>query len=350
MTGHLENKRRLYAGLSRLAEAAPDQQRGCIGDLYHPHATWRGSHPLNDITGTDAIEATVWQPLARAMPDLERRDLIVIGGQYEGRDMVACMGHYCGTFRRDWLGIPATGRPVYLRYGEVHVIEDGLITQSSCLWDMLDLIRQAGFWPIAPSLGTEGMWPGPLTADGIVLREMNAQEGEANLLQTLAMHKALGDYNDLDHAGREGLLTMPQKEYWHPKMMWYGPSGIGTTRGLQGFVDYHQLPFRIAFPNRKGGAQITDRSKGGHYVRLGDGPYSVTGGWPSVRAHHSGGNFLGVGPTGRDVQMRVMDFYLHHEGLIRENWVPIDIIDLLMQMGVDVFDRMQSHFRRGSLL
>ena len=45
--------------------------------------------------------------------------------------------------------------------------------------------------------------------------------------------------------------------------------------------------------------------------------------------------------------MRVMDFYLHHEGLIRENWIPLDILDVLMQMGVDVFDRMQSHFRRG---
>ena len=349
MTVHLENKRRLYAGLSRLAEASSGDLRARLADLYHPAAEWRGSHPLNEMSGTDAIEAQVWQPLLTAIPDLERRDLIVLGGEYEGRDMVACMGHYCGTFRRDWLGIPATGRPVYLRYGEVHVVEDGQIVQSSCLWDMLDLIRQAGFWPIAPSLGTEGMWPGPLTADGIVLRETDAAEGEANLLQTLAMHKALGDYDDRNKAGREGLLTMPQKEYWHPKMMWYGPSGIGTTRGLQGFVDYHQLPFRIAFPNRKGGAQITDRSKGGHYVRLGDGDYSVTGGWPSVRAHHAGGNFLGVGPTGRDVQMRVMDFYLHHEGLIRENWVPIDIIDLLMQMGVDVFDRMRSHFRRGAL-
>ena len=99
---------------------------------------------------------------------------------------------------------------------------------------------------------------------------------------------------------------MPQKNHWHPKMMWYGPCGIGTTRGLQGFVDYHQLPFRIAFPNRRGG---------NHYVRIGDGPYSATAGWPSVHAKHLGGDFLDVAPTGRDVTMRVMDFYLHHEGL-----------------------------------
>ncbi len=45
--------------------------------------------------------------------------------------------------------------------------------------------------------------------------------------------------------------------------------------------------------------------------------------------------------------MRVMDFYLHHEGLIRENWVPLDILDLMMQLGVDVMARMQSLFRRG---
>jgi hypothetical protein len=37
--------------------------------------------------------------------------------------------------------------------------------------------------------------------------------------------------------------------------------------------------------------------------------------------------------------MRVMDFYLHHEGLIRENWVPIDMLHLFQQMGVDFLAR-----------
>ena len=35
--------------------------------------------------------------------------------------------------------------------------------------------------------------------------------------------------------------------------------------------------------------------------------------------------------------MRVMDFYLHNEGLIRENWVPIDIAHILYQMDIDIF-------------
>jgi len=337
----LKNKRHLYETLYALAAAGPDRLREHLEVAYHPNASWRGSHPLNEMMGLDNIEETIWRPLIHSFPDLERRDLILIGGPYEGRDYVAALGHYCGTFREDWLTIPATGKPVYLRYGEVHQVENGRIVQSTCLWDLLDLIRQAGFWPIAPSLGVESMWPGPITADGIVLTKQDPEVSAASIAQTLAMHKTLADYNDLDHLGREGLLAMPQKDHWHPKMMWYGPSGIGTTRGLGGFVDDHQLPFRLAFPNRKGGGQITDMTKGGHYIQLGDGKYSVTGGWPSVRAMHLGGDFLGTGPTGKEVTMRVMDFYLHHEGKIRENWVPIDIIELLLQMGIDVIARLQ---------
>ena len=350
---HLTNKRRIAAALCNVAEAHPRDIPALLEALYTPDARWRGSHPINELAGTQAIAAQGWAPLLASFPDLERRDQIVTGGSYQGRDYVAMVGHYCGTFRRDWLGIPATGRPVYLRYGEVHRVVDGRIVQSNCLWDVLDVIRQAGFWPLAPSLGTEGMWPGPITANGQVFRETDPVQSAANLAQTLAMHGTLGAYDDLAGAGREGLLAMPQRDHWHPKMMWYGPSGIGTTRGLQGFVDYHQLPFRRAFPKRKGGgqwdglAELQAQHGGGHYIRIGDGPYSVTGGWPSVFAMHVGPDFLGVAATGKPVTMRVMDFYLHDEGLIRENWVPLDVLDLLLQMGVDVMARMATIFRRG---
>lgn len=337
---HLRNKIMARDVLGRVAEASPATLDRQLAAAYHRDAHWRGSHPLNEMHGVEAIAAKVWRPLIESFPDLERRDTILIGGHSHGTDIVGAVGHYCGTFRRDWLAIPATGRPVYLRYGEMHVVRDGKIAQSTVLIDVLDLIRQAGFWPLAPSLGTEEQWPCPLTADGIVLDGQDPARSAASIAQTLAMHASLGAYDDTPGAGREGLLNMPQKEFWHPKMMWYGPCGIGTARGLQGFVDYHQLPFRIAFPNRRGG---------NHYVRIGDGAYSATGGWPSVHARHEGGNFLGTSPTGRDVTMRVMDFYLHHEGLIRENWVPLDIIDLLRQMDVDVLGRMQTFFRRGRM-
>ncbi|OBQ27350.1 MAG: hypothetical protein AN485_24450, partial [Anabaena sp. MDT14b] len=88
-------------------------------------------------------------------------------------------------------------------------------------------------------------------------------------------------------------------------MGWYGPSGIGTTRGLEGFVDYNQLPFRTAFP-RIPNKQPAGMGKhgGSHYVRIGDGSFSATGGWPSRHMMHLGGGWLGQAVTGRAITMR----------------------------------------------
>ena len=337
---HLQHKRFVVQALSALANSTQATLAARLSAAYHLDAVWRGSHPLNEVRGTAAIAATAWLPLITSFPDLERRDDLVLAGTYQGRHYVGAMGHHLGTFKRDFLGIPATGRAVFLRYGEMHELVDGRIAHSSVLVDLLDLMRQAHVWPLPPSLGVEGRWPAPIGRAGVLtVHEADPAEGATNLAQTLAMHGTLGAYNAQATEGRDGLLNMPQKQHWHPKMMWCGPAGIGTTRGLEGFVDDHQLPFRQAFPTRLGGQ---------HYVRMGDGAFSATGGWPSVTTRHEG-PFLGGGPTGREVAMRVMDFYHHDEGLIRENWVPIDIIHLLLQMDIDVFARMQSCRRRGGV-
>jgi predicted ester cyclase len=53
-----------------------------------------------------------------------------------------------------------------------------------------------------------------------------------------------------------------------------------------------------------------------------------------------GGGFMGLPPTGRPITMRVMDFWKRSDSLLDENWVFIDLVDLLGQMGVDVFQRL----------
>lgn len=354
---NIQNKIFVREAMDRILNAGVDGLEQALAAIYSHDAEWRGAHPLNDVSGPHAIAQTAWAPLRNAFPDLERRDEIVVGGRYINKqgietDLVACMGHYCGTFKKDWLGIPATGQPIFIRYGEVHRVQDGKIVQSSCLWDILDVIRQAGIWPLAPSWGQEGRWAGPITGDGLVMQAQNGEEGLASLAQTLAMHKTLHEYRRENIEGREGLINMPQKEHWHDKMMWYGPSAIGTTRGIEGFVDFHQLPFRLAFPGRVGGQTLVETNKSaniGHYIQIGDGPYSVTGGWPSVVSLHTGGDLFGTGPTQNNIEMRVMDFYLHHEGKIRENWVPIDVIHILLQMGVDIMARVRDQFGKNRL-
>ena len=144
---HIENKRRLYRCLADLAGSPLKELANRLEAIYHKDAHWRGSHPLNELDGIDAIAARVWQPLLHAFPDLERRDVIVVAGHHNEQDQVAMLGHYCGRFCKNWLGIPATGRPVFLRYAEIHSVTDGKISGSTVLIDLLDLMRQVGLWP-----------------------------------------------------------------------------------------------------------------------------------------------------------------------------------------------------------
>jgi len=312
------------------AAASPDATaQMALRDLYLPDAVAHISHPLNDIGGATAIEQKLWTPLRSSFTRLERTHTMIAAGSFAGFDMVAILGHYRGVFISDWLGIPATNKATWLRFGEVHRLDGGRIAESWILIDILDLMRQAGFWPLAPSLGAEGLWPAPAAGGDMSLSGVDADQGRTSLDLVLAMHAGLLSFDG------KNLDSMDIARFWTPGFAWYGPSGIGTTFGLEGFRRHHQIPFLVAFPDRKGGQ---------HICRIGDGPFVVTGGWPSVTATHTGDGFLGMPATGRKVGMRVMDFYRCEGELIAENWIPIDIINLLLQMGYDVFGRL-AHLR-----
>lgn len=337
-TENITNKQRVIAIMQAIIKTPLAELDEAIRAGYQSEANVNVTHPINELHGLTAIGEQVWKPLRQALPDVERRDDIVAGGIYRGTNWIGCLGHYVGTFENDWLGIPATRGVVAVRYAEGHELRDGKIAQSYLFIDFLDWMRQAGYWPIAPSLGCEMRWLPPMTHDGVVLTPQDNALSQASIERVLRMHAALGDYNGQPPT-RNVLDLMKMVNHWHPNFMWYGAGGIGTTRGLKGFEDYHQIPFLVAFPDRKG-------SEIGHFICVGDGRYVVTGGWGYLQATHTGDNFLGVPATGKRVAMRVMDFYRCDENTIVENWVPFDIPHLLLQMGVDVFGRMRHQFRQ----
>lgn len=292
--------------------------------LYHDQVAWHGPHPLNTQSGIVALHDQVWQPLQLAIPDIRRRDDIVVCGEFGGGVWVASSGHYSGNMMAPWLGIAPVGRLVNLRFGEFCRFEHGLVCESYLIFDLLDLMRQCGCWPLAPSLGVMEAVPGPATHDGV--RDMPSAVDDS--MRSLALVEAM--IAGLMRYDGTALASMEQERFWHPDFMWYGPAGIGSCMGHSAYRRDHQSPFLNAFPDRIGGD---------HKARLGDGNYVASTGWPSVRATHLGGGWLGIAPTGRKVGMRVMDFWRRDGDLLAENWVMIDILDLLNQMGVDVLAR-----------
>ncbi|MEM9426173.1 MAG: ester cyclase [Pseudomonadota bacterium] len=283
-------------------------------------------YPVGDGIGP----AHLWSllgPLAKAMPDLERREMITVAGTTpEGQDWVGCMGTYMGTSLAPFLDIPPTGHLAHMRYHEFFRIEDGRVTEAQVIWDIPELMMQAGAWPMAPQLGRYLCTPAPMTQDGLTTRG----DGQAALAHVVAMLTDL-----CRHPAEGGPEVMNLNAYWHPKFNWYGPAGIGTGRGIAGFRHWHQIPFLRAMPNRKLDAMGDLMS---HWIA--SGAYVAETGWPNMRLTVTGDGWMGIAPAGQEVTLRSLDFWRLEDGLIRENWVLVDLLDLYAQIGVDVLGRM----------
>jgi predicted ester cyclase len=309
-----------------LAAATPEGVRKAITQSFAPSAIIHMCHPFGDIAGPDVFD-TLYAPLLESMPDLERRDMIVLNGTTaEGQTWVGCMGNYMGTMMRPWLNIPPTGHLTHMRYHEFYKLDGDQIIEAQIIWDIPELMMQAQAWPMAPQLGKYLCTPAPMTQDGLTA------SGDGSVTQT----HVLNMLTDLcKHPANGGPEVMRLDTYWHPRFNWYGPAGIGTGRGIAGFRHWHQIPFLRAMPDRKLDAMGDLTS---HWFAQGN--YVCETGWPNMRLTLTHDGWMGIAPAGREVLLRSLDFWRMEDGLIRENWVLVDILDLYAQCGVDVFARM----------
>jgi predicted ester cyclase len=295
-----------------------------IPAVLAPDAAWHVAHPVGDLTGAEAIVERYLRPLHSALPGHMRRDELVLGNRSRVSPgyWVATLGHYVGNFVAPLWGVRPNGKLVFLRSGEFYRLDDrGRIDAAYILFDLLDVMRQTGQMPVPSLLGTEMLFPGPATHDGVLPSHPDRSDASAALVEAM-----LTDLRAYDPATFQSVGQTGQGGYWHRDMLWYGPGGVGANFTYPGFDRDHRVPFLTAFPDRVGG---------NHFSRFGDGNYVCSGGWPSMTMTHRG-PYLGVPPTGKPLTLRVMDFWRVQDGSIRENWVLLDLPELLMQMGVDV--------------
>ena len=132
------------------------------------------------------------------------------------------------------------------------------------------------------------------------------------------------------------MSRMEQDKYWHPDMKWFGPSGIGGCFTLEEFEDFHQRNWLHGFGDRQ-----LEVERGGVGVGfVGEGMYAAGGIWDMAFSYHHG-EYAGIPATGKLMTMRDFDWYRREGDYLIENWVPIDMIDLCRQMGVDLMERLR---------
>lgn len=230
-----------------------------------------------------------------------------------------------------WLDIPPTGHFAHIRYHEFYRLEGGEVVEMQAIWDIPELMMQAGVWPLAPSLGRETLVPGPASQDGIVPGPYDAPRAETSRSLVIDMLTHM-----TRHPSQGGPEVMQMSRFWHPRMMWYGPAGIGTCRGIAGFRNWHQIPFLDAMPDRG------QHPEGITHHFFADGDYAAVTGWPDMKQTLTGGGWLGLPATGQTITLRSLDFWRIEGDKIRENWVLVDLLDVYAQLGLDVFTRMRS--------
>jgi len=297
---------------------------------------WHGYAPLGSLAGIDDFIGSFWQPLLHSFPDLTRETHLFFGGQSNGRvdgDMtldghqwVTGTGYFHATFTNDYLGIPATGERVRLRWGDFSRVADGKIAEVYFLIDMIDLLQQAGQSVLPPSRGADGIYPPPAAADGVLLGAVDATTTAYSL-----DHIRRFIFDGLNAFDEEDLSSMGMADFFDPEVQWYGPGGIGACLSLKEFEDLHQQPWLIAYPDR----QVQDLT-----ALFAEGNYSGGPGWAGVKATHTG-PYLDCPATGNSVEFNGLDWWKRDGELYIENWVFVDMIHLFDQFGVDLMARVR---------
>lgn len=113
-------------------------------------------------------------------------------------------------------------------------------------------------------------------------------------------------------------------QFFSNSFRWMGNQGCGTKNGLNEFQDNWQRPFQAAFSDKV----CIDEA------RLVQGEWMAAFG--RQEATHSG-EFMGIAPTGKRVEIRYMDFWKVQDGKIIDNWVMVDFPHVMAQLGVDAF-------------
>ncbi len=333
-TENQRNKGKVLAFWEALDGVGPPAARQVCTAHLSPDFVWNGPAPIGRIEGAGVMAEEFWAPLKRAVPVLKRETHLFFGcassgnadGSPDGRYWVCGTGYLSGLQSGSFLGIPAAGHPVRIRWGEFLRFDGEEIVQAHTIIDFVDWFEQIGL-PVLPApRGAAHVYPAPTDFDGLLV----APQDEKETCETLNFGREF-TYSGLNNFDQKDLAKMGMAGFFHPNLKWYGPGGIGACLSFSEFETLHQKPWLTAFPDRK--VQDLDSL-------IAEGRLLGASGVAGVRATHTG-PYLDQPATQRQIEFSGIDFWLRSGDKLTENWVFVDMIDLFAQFGVDLFARMR---------
>ncbi len=121
-------------------EALNSQDLDAHDRYWHEDMIWHGPPGFGDIHGLQAFKDQVMRPFYEAFPDYHAKNDI----EFADENWVAATGFLTGTQKGPYLGFPATGKPMRMRFSDFWSVRDGKLSENWVMVDHIDVFRQLG--------------------------------------------------------------------------------------------------------------------------------------------------------------------------------------------------------------
>ncbi len=288
--------------MHRMYDALNAQDLDAHREFWTEDMIWHGPPGLppggGDTHGVDGFINEHLKPIYASFPDYH----VVNEIEVANGDWVAATGILTGTLQDEWLGVPTNGKPLVLRYSDFWRVDNGKLAENWVMADNLGVMQQladaeAEPWSTVPKL-----------------THLTSEEPTSGQENIELVHRMVDSLNATD--------VDAQDEFWTEGMIWHGPPGFGDIHGIEAFKGEVLGQFFGAFPDFHGEIEI----------EIADNDWVAATG--VVTGTHQG-DWFNIPPTGKPMEMRYSDFWRIENGRLAENWVMIDHVGVLRQLGVD---------------
>ena len=296
----------------KMYKALNDQDLESHDEYWSEDMIWHGPPGFGDIFGREAFKYELMEPFYKIFPDYHVVNEIELADE----NWVAATGILTGTHKGDWLGVPATGKPVTMRFSDFWLIKEGKLAENWVMVDNLAVLHQIG------ACSLDWKFVNEITRSKENIRTFNRiGKSFRTETQNIELVKSMCDAL----VAPEHDLAV-QKKFWNEDMIWHGPPGFGDIYTLPGFLKNELSVFYEAFQDLNGDFDIIIANE--NFV-------AATG---YVTGTHEG-DWLGIPATGKPIKMRYSDFWLIKDGKLSENWVMLDHLGVLKQIGINPYSK-----------
>lgn len=129
------------AVVRRFYQAVDAGDTGSVEAIFAPE--WVNVDPaMPPLSGLDGARQLITL-LKRGFPDFSSQvELMVAEG-----DRVAVRCAHRGTHEGDFMGVPATGKPVAITATGIYTVQEGKLVQNQVIFDAFGLLQQVGVVP-----------------------------------------------------------------------------------------------------------------------------------------------------------------------------------------------------------